>query len=647
MLSNFRAFAKSPAAAVLIGLLVVAFAVFGIRDVFRGRVAGDNVITAGTRSVSPADFKREFDSAKSRIEQQMQQEIPVESAVANGLDRRVLEGLAGREAFAEVVRKMGVQPSDKLIAEEINKMPAFFDQVTGKFDRKSYQQRLAENGLTPPKFDQILRDAIAQQQVGTGLLAGMRVPRAYTALAAIFGLESRDIGFFPIEPSSVPQPAAPTDAQLTAFMKENSARLTRPEARVLTVVRFSPQLVGAGIAIDEAELKKRFDFRKDTLSTPETRTIIQIPAKDPPTAQQIGQRLAKGEAPAAVAKAVGVEAITYENKPRTAIADRKIAEAAFRMLPGQVAPAPGDLGLAVIKVVSVTPGRAVTLEEVRPALEAEIRKDAAAEKVYALTQAYDDAHQGGSSLADSAQKAGVPAVTIGPLTKTGRDLQGQPVPGLTQKLVEAAFTLPAGGESEVEDAGGGEYFAVRVEKIVPPSMPPLAEIRPQLTQVWTMREIAKRMQARAETLAERVRKGESLDAVAASAAASVTHVPGVSRRNAAQTPGVSQDILGKAFGAKPGEVFTAENSHFGFVVGKLEAVHAGEGPTLARMTEDMRPQMSVALARELAETAQFAARRKVKVVIDANRARTALGLEPLDAGKGPAAKPGAKAEKAK
>jgi len=647
MLSNFRAFAKSPAAVVLIALLVVAFAVFGIRDVFRGKVAGDNVIVAGTRSVSPADFKREFDNYKSRVEQQMQQEIPLEAAVANGLDRRVLEGLAGREAFAEIVRKMGVQPSDKLVADQINKMPAFFDQVTGKFDRKSYQQKLAENGLSPPKFDQILRDEIAQQQVGTGLISGLRVPRAYTALAAIFALESRDVGFFPIEATSVPKPAPPTDADLTAFMKENSARLTRPEARVLTVVRFSPQLVGAGIAIDEAELKKRFDFRKDTLSTPETRTVIQIPAKDAATAQQIGQRLAKGEAPAAVAKAVGVEIITYDNKPQTAIADRKIAEAAFRMQPGQVAPVPGDLGLAVVKVVAAAPGRAVTLEEVRPALEAEIRKDAAAEKVYALTQAYDDAHQGGSSLADSAQKAGVPAVTIGPLTKTGRDLQGQPVPGLTQKLVETAFALPAGGESEVEDAGGGEYFAVRVEKVVPPSMPPLAELRPQLTQVWTMREIAKRMQARADGLAARVKKGESLDAVAASAGASVTRIPGISRQSAAQTPGVSQDILVKTFGSKPGEVFTAQNSHFGFVVGKLEAVHAGEGPTLARMTEDMRPQMSVALARELAETAQFAARRKVKVVIDANRARTALGLEPLDAGKGPGAKPGAKPEKAK
>jgi peptidyl-prolyl cis-trans isomerase D len=152
------------------------------------------------------------------------------------------------------------------------------------------------------------------------------------------------------------------------------------------------------------------------------------------------------------------------------------------------------------------------------------------------------------------------------------------------------------------------------------------------------------MQARADALAARLKKGEGLDAVAASAGASVTRVPGMSRQNAAQMQGMSQDILAKTFTSKQGDVFTAENSHFGFVVGKLEAVHAGEGPTLARMAEEMRPQMSVAFYREIAETARFAARQKVKVTVDAARARAAIGLEPIDT---KAAKAGAKAEKAK
>jgi peptidyl-prolyl cis-trans isomerase D len=418
---------------------------------------------------------------------------------------------------------------------------------------------------------------------------------------------------------------------LMQLMKENAQRLTLPEFRVLTVVQFSPQMVGANLAIDPAEVLKRFNFKKDTLSSPETRTVIQVPAKDAATAAQIVTRLNKGEDPGAVAKSLGVETISYPAKPQSAIPDKKLAAAVFQLPPGQVASVTGDLGMAVVKVVSVTPGRTVTLDEVRPAIEAEVRKDAAAEKVYALTQAYEDAQKGGANLQVAAQKAGVAARTIGPISQGGRDQQGQQVPGLTQKLVETAWSLQAGGESEIEDAGNGEYFALRVEKIIPSALRPFAEIRPQLAQAWTQRELATRMEARADALAARVKKGETLEAVAASAGATVARVPGVSRQNASQNQVLSQDMLAKAFTSRPGDAFSATFSRFAYVVGKLEAIHTGDVATLAQMSEQVRPQMTQAFFREMGESAYIGARQKTKVTMDTNRAREAIGLEPLDA----------------
>jgi peptidyl-prolyl cis-trans isomerase D len=631
MLSSIRAFAKSWVATLLFGLLILSFVVFGIgnRDVFRPKFT-NAVITAGSRSVSPAEFKRAFDGYKARVEQQVGRPISAELAAENGLDRQVVEGLATSEAFAEALTKMGIRPADKLIAAEIQKIPAFFDQVTGRFDKNAYQRRLADNGLTPAALEGQMRDQIAEQQAASGLIAGLRTPRAYAALAAIYTVESRDLGYFAIEPTSVTQPAAPTDAQLTELMNENKAQLTRPEFRTLTVVRFSPTQVAANAPVDPAELQKRFNFRKDTLSTPETRTVIQIPAKDPAAAAQAAKSLAGGADPALVAKTAGVEAITYANKPQSAIPDKKVAAAAFVTPNGQVATVKGDLGIAVVKVLSVTPGRAVTLDEVKPALEAEIRKDQASEKVYALTQAYDDAHQGGANLAAAAAKAGVPTTSIGPVSQGGRDLTGQPVQGLSQKLMETAWTLPAGGESEVEDAGAGEFFAVRVEKVQPAALPPFDEVKPMLTRAWTQRELVRAMQAKADGLVARIKKGESLEAVAASAGSSVVQVPGIDRRNAGQNQTLSQDMLAKLFTSRPGDVFSAQNSHFGFVVGKLEAVHDGDPAALAQTAEQMRPQMSSGFVRELGESAHAAARREIKVTIDAAKAREAIGLEPID-----------------
>lgn len=637
MLAAIRVFAKSWVAAVLMGVLIISFALWGIRDVFRGRIS-DAVITAGSRTVSSADFKREFDRAKAQYEQQMGQPIPNDVAVANGLDRQILEGLATREAFSELLRKMGVQPSDKLLVAEIQKIPAFFDPVSGRFDKKAYQQRLADNGLTVPVFEQIMRDDLAEQQFGTGMVAGLIVPRAYPALAAVYGLENRDVALVPIQPQNVAQPPAPTDQQLTDFMKQNAAQLLRPEFRALSVVRFSPAAVTVAGPVDQAEVLKRYNFRKDTLSKPETRTVVQIPAKDAATAAQITARLAKGEAASAIAKSLGVAAITYPDKPQSAIADPKVASAAFQMKAGQTQTVQGSLGQAVVRVDNVTPGHTVTLEEIRPALEAEVRKDAAVSKVDALTQAYDDAHTKGASLAEAAQKAGVPVTTLPPIAKQGVDQQGKPVPGLTQKLVDTAFSLPAGGESELVDAGNGEYFAVKVDKIIPPAIPALAEIKPQLTRAWMLREVASRMQAKAEELAARVKKGESLDAVAASAGTKVVRLTGLNRQTAAQNQAASQEVLAQAFTGKPGDVFTARDARFGFVVGKIEAIRPGDPEAMARTAEAARPQMTVAYLRELETAARNAARQKIKVHVDPARARAALGLEPETAK--PAGKPG-------
>ncbi|HEY8617994.1 peptidylprolyl isomerase [Phenylobacterium sp.] len=637
MLAAIRKFAKSWVAAVLIGLLIVSFAVFGINDVFTG-AGRDSVIEAGSRTVSSADFRREFDAQRRRIEQQAGQPVPVDFAVERGLDRQVLEVMADREAFAALLDKINLRPSDKLVVDEIAKIPAFFDPVSGRFDKNAYQRQLQQNNFTVEQFEKMARDDIAAQMALTGIVAGARAPRAMAALNALYGLESRDVAAFAVTPAMVGQTPAPTEAQLQAFMRENAQQLTRPEFRILTVVRFTPAQAGALPPITEEDLRKRYEFRKDTFATPETRTVVQVPAKDQATAQQVAGRLQRGEDPRAVARTLKVDAITYDNRPRTAIPDRQVADAAFRLQVGQVAPVQSGLGWQVVKVLAVTPGREVSLQEARPALEAEIRKDQAVEKVLAMTQAYEDAHEAGGNLAEAAAKAGVPTVTIGPVSQGGRDPQNQPVAGLSQKLVESAFGLPAGGESELVEEGEGQYFAVRVERVIPPALPPLdAALRAELTRVWTGRETLKRMQARAEELAARVRKGEAIDAVAASAGARVARMSGLSRQSAAQNQQLPQDLLGQVFAAKPGDAFIARDNQFAMLVGRLEAVRPGDARMAAQFTALGRDQMSMGLFRELEEGARAAARRALKVKLDPERARTALGLAPEDKPEGKAA----------
>ena len=192
MLTGFRAFAQSWAAKLLLGLLVVAMAGFGVSQYSGQAIKGDEVIKAGSRVTDSRAFKRQYDNYKKSIEQQQGgQPIPADVADANHLDQIVLNGVATREAFAELLSKVGVRPSDKLVLAQIEKIPAFFDPITGRFDKATFQRMLAQNEMTPKMLDAEFRDRAAAQDWAAAIQNGLVVPRAYGALGSVFALETR------------------------------------------------------------------------------------------------------------------------------------------------------------------------------------------------------------------------------------------------------------------------------------------------------------------------------------------------------------------------------------------------------------------------------------------------------------------------
>jgi peptidyl-prolyl cis-trans isomerase D len=645
MLAGFRSFAKSPFAVVLFGLLIISFAVFGISDVFR-HPPGKWVIAAGSRNMTPDDFKSQFESYRKR-QQDQGQTITPDIAVEQGVDRKMLTQLALQESLAELIHKIGIRPSDKLVADTLHdqlvSLPPGqrpFDPITGKFDEKMYAALLARSELTPDRYNAILRDDIAQTHLLSAAAAGLRAPRLYSALQAAYLLESRNLAAFAINPATVERPTAPTDAQLQAYMKEHAAQLTRPETRILSVARFSAKALETTVTVPEADIVKTYNFRKDTLGTAETRSFVQIVAPDAKAAAAIAQRLAKGDQPAIVASAYGKQPVMIDSKPKSALPDRKVADVVFGLTAGQVsAPINGDLGVSVVKLVKVNPAAMPSLESQRPAIEAELKAQAAQAKAYEQTQTYQDAHDGGANLIDAATKANALVLTTAPIAASGVDQSGQPVAGLTPDALKTAFELPAGGESELIEAGKGEYFAVRVERVIPSALPPLAEIREPLAQRWMLETLLERMKTKGDELAARVKKGESLEAVAASSQTQVQRVANITRQNARQFQGLGRDLLLGTLGAKAGAPFVARGPQGGYLVAVVEKVHPGSPDQLAQMTEAMRPQTSQGLFRDVGQAAQDAAKTQLKTKVNLTLARQAIGVDTTALPKGDGAAP--------
>ena len=641
MLAFMRKFAKSWLALLLFVPLLIAFAVFGVdKDTLSGGPA-TYVIKAGSRTVGPFDFKREFDSYKEQLEQRFQQPITVELAQQQGLDRRVMEELAFRESLDELLSRMGLRASDRTLTEELRKAPVFFDQVTGQFDEAKYASALRDKGLTPAVFEGILTDEMRRNQFISAAVAGLRAPRAYSAIGGLFALEQRDLAYFTVTPASLGPIAQPTEADIAAFVRENAARLSLPEFRGFTVVHFDAKTYEAQVTVTEAEVEKQFAFMKDSLSKPELRTVAQIPAKDAAQAAAIIARLNKGEDPQAVAASLGVTAVTYADKPRSSFFDPAIAAAAFSLPQGGVsAPLKGQFGLAVVKVAKVTAGEVATLAANRAEIEKKIRGDLAGAKISDLSKVYEDAHEAGAILPEAAAKAGVPTTVYAPVTADGRGQDGKPVAGIPAAILKAAYELSQGAETDIQDAGDGSYFAVRLDRVVPPALPPMAAIRPQLIKTIMLKREADAMKARAEVLSARISKGESIEAVAASVGAPVVRVNALSRATLQANEAIGRDLLGGALGAKKGEPFTASAANFSVAVAVITAVRAGDPQQVAQATEQARQQFTQELFGDVGEAARGYARKRLKTKTDLTRARIAIGIDPAEAAQGAAAPAG-------
>lgn len=628
MISMFRNFAKSKWAVGLLAVLALSLLITGGSqvDIF-GALGPRHVISAGDRSQDQADFRRAFERVRANIQQQSGRPVSFQDLVDEGVHLQYLQTQTQRLGFLAWAHDVGVRPGKELVLKQIRALPGFFNQVTGQFDPDRYNQILAEQGVTSVEIEQDFRDQATIQHIGAGLFAGARVPRIYGALVAGQALESRDGRWFLVTQAMAGSVGAPTDEQLTAFLEENAAQLRRPEFRMASLVLFNPDRAAVdALPVGEAEIAERFEFQREALSEPERRTFTALTAPSQEVAARVRAALEAGQDPAAVGRANNIQPAVYDAQPRSAIGDRAVAEAAFGLTPGQVSPViQGGVGFTVIKLTAVTPGRAATLEGSRAQIAAELRAQAARAQTFERVEAYERARNEGKTLADAAREVGARIIQLPPVTADGQLPDGQPMNAPPQVL-SAINTLSKGGESDVIDAGQGQYFAVRLDDVRPAALPTLAEVREPLARQWTLRENAKRITAKAEELAGRVRAGEDIAAVAASAGAPLVARTGV-RRDQEAVAQLGQGVLQGLFGQGRGQVFSQANGADSFVVGRVDQIRAPAAAEAAGLAEQARPRITQDLFDGLVQVAIGSAAAKVKASSDPARALEALGVQ--------------------
>ena len=577
MLDLLRRAVKSWVAQVLLGLLVVSFAVWGIGDVAAG--FSTNVATVGERAVSAEVFGRTL-----RREQQ-RYGLDAAQVRASGLDQFVLATLVREAAFADAADRLGLSAPDAAVAQVVRADPSF--QIGGAFDPAQYRAAVERAFGGVQAYEERVRDSLITTQIAAAAQMGATAPQA--AVARIHRRQAETRRFDAVTVTAPPQDdAPPTDAALEAHLEANAAAFETPETRDARWLTVDPAALAG--PVDEAALREAYAAAGDAYVVAETRTVEQLvyPSRE--------------DAEAALARLDGEEAVfeTLVIERGLSPADVSLgpvtrddltadaAEAVFGLAaPGVVGPVQAPTGVALMRVTQITPEIVTPFEAVREDLAQVLAAEAGRPDADRLAEEIEDLRAAGAPLTEIAETLDLP-LTV----ETGM-VEG-PAPGApvaAQAARREAFAAEPGEERDIVRTADGGYVLVEVTAVNAPRTPPLAEIREAVAADLRRARRAEAAMAAAQTLASGLEEGGALDALAPDA---VVESIGPLRRGDPD-PRLPEAARGALFAAEAavGDAVAVEGEEAARVI-VLRAVTQPEDPA-------GREALAAALAQSLAQ----------------------------------------------
>lgn len=520
MLLFFRSFFKSKfgLAITFAFLALIAFA-FASSDVantgmFGGVAGGERVAVVGDERIDSAELAQSASTALDRLRQD-NPALSMPAFIAQGGLEEVLDQLIARYAIATYAERFGLRAGDNLINSEIRQIGAFRGP-DGNFSADAYNQTLAAQGLT---------DAMVRQDIGSGLLAqqmlvpasfGATIPLSLATRYARLFKERREgaIGFLP-SGAFFPE-GDPSAAQLQAYYQENRGDFIRPERRVIRYALFGEEEIEDAIAPTDAEIAARYRENSAEYAASEARSFTQLIVPTQQAAQAIRQRVAAGASFASVAQEAGFRTSTLEAQSRAQVADDAspaVAQAYFDAARGAITePTRSPLGWHVARVDSVetTPGR--SLAQVRDELASTIREEKRVRALVDLAAQIEERIDDGETLTAIAQDLGLTVRSTPPVTADGGvyGTQGETISEEIAPVLETAFQMEE-SEPQVGEVARGDTFAIfETADITASAAAPLAEIREDVITSWKLAQGSQAARAAADRVLARLRDGATM-----------------------------------------------------------------------------------------------------------------------------------------
>jgi len=503
---------------VIMGGLIISFAIWGIGDIFRG-FGLNSALKIGNTEITVEQFRQYYTERLQQLSRQVGRPITPDQARATGIDRQVLSQLVAETTLDQQAKALRLGIGNDEIASRITNDPSFRG-LNGQFDHSRFVDIIRQAGFTEGRFVEEQRRVILRRQIALSVGGEFNVP--VTAIAALnqYQNEKRAIEYLALGPAQAGDIPAPTPELLSKFFEERKVLFRAPEYRKITLLSMSPADLAKPDTVSDADAKTYYEQHKASYGTPERRELHQIVFPNPEEAAAAHERIVKGASLADLAKERGLKDSDTDVGVVTKadVIDPAVADAAFALKAGEVStPVKGRFGIVLLQVGKIEPGNQKTYEEVAPQIKREIAEGRAKMEIGNLRDKFDDERAAGSTLAETAKKLGLTSRTIDAVDRSGRGPDGKPIADLptTPDAIAAGFGSDVGVDNDPLQLPNGGYLWYDVTGITPARERTLDEVKDQVEARWRDDEIAKRLQAKSDDMVGKLKAGTTLAQLAA------------------------------------------------------------------------------------------------------------------------------------
>ena len=487
-------------------LIVPSFILFGLDGYNKNGDKGNVVARVDGQEIT----QTEWDRVHLREVERLKASMPtLDAKLLDSPEARysTLERLIRDRVLVAAATHSKLNISDSHLARELQDNPdiAALRKPDGTLDMDRYRQLLSSQGLSPEMFEANIRSDLSSRQVLKVITGSGFTPStvAETALNAFF--EKREIQIAHFHAADYIAKLSPTDSELEIYYKTIESQFRSPEQANIEYVVLDLESIKKGITVSEADLKAYYDQNALRLSSSEERRASHILIASPKGAPEAERQKSKTtiiELLAMVKKSPDLFAdLARKNSQDPASAPtggdldffargamvKPFADVAFAMKKGDISDVvETEFGYHIIKLTDIKESKQRSYEEVKPELEADIKKQQAQKKYPETAEIFTNGvYEQADSLKPIADRLKLEIKTANGLTR-------KPSPGVTGALANIKFLNAIFSPDAIEKKRNTEAVEVisnqlvsgRITQHIAARTRPLSEVKEVVKQRW-------------------------------------------------------------------------------------------------------------------------------------------------------------------